>query len=37
MDTVMEAKYLSDEWKDIYSHERPPWVFGWVNAVPDLG
>lgn len=23
MDTMVEAKYLADEWKDIYNHERP--------------
>ncbi|MGP5227057.1 IS3 family transposase [Arthrobacter rhombi] len=23
MDTMAEAKYLADEWKDIYNHERP--------------
>ena len=23
IDTMAEAKYLADEWKDIYNHERP--------------
>ncbi|MGP5073886.1 integrase core domain-containing protein, partial [Arthrobacter rhombi] len=23
MDTMAEAKYLADEWKEIYNHERP--------------
>ena len=23
MDTLVEAKYLADEWKDIYNQERP--------------
>lgn len=36
-DTVVEAKYLADEWKDIYNQERPPWFLGWNDAVPVMG
>ncbi len=36
-DTVVEAKYAADEWKDIYNQERPPWFLGWNDAVPVMG
>lgn len=34
MDTMVEAKYLAGEWKDIYNHERSPRR---INTAPILG